>query len=41
MIRDRGEKIPNEDINRVAAEVKQKYGYIAAESLLAEFKQFD
>jgi actin-related protein 3 len=28
MIRERGEKLNNEDINRVATEIKQKYGYV-------------
>lgn len=41
MIRDRGEKLPNEDINRVAAEIKSKYGYIASNTLLDEFKVYD
>ena len=29
MIRERGEKLNNEDINRVATEIKQKYGYVS------------
>lgn len=41
MIRDRGEKIINEDINRVAAEIKKKYGYVAPKGLLEEFKRYD
>ena len=41
MIRERGEKLNNEDINRVATEIKQKYGYVCQEGLLEEFKAFD
>lgn len=34
MIRERGEKVINEDINRISAEIKEKYAYVAPKGLL-------
>ncbi|KAL4443112.1 hypothetical protein ABPG74_002179 [Tetrahymena malaccensis] len=41
MIRDRGEKVNNQDINRISAEIKEKYGYVAPKGLLQEFERYD
>jgi actin-related protein 3 len=41
MIRDRGEKIPTEDLYYATMELKEKHGYIAENDILAEIQKFD
>jgi len=33
--------MPIEDLNKVAKEIKEKYGYIAKEGLMEEFLKYD
>ena len=40
MIRDRGEKIPTEDLYYATMELKEKHGYLAKD-LVGEFAKFD
>ena len=40
MLKDRGEPIPIEDLNRVAREIKEKYAY-CAKDLIKEFAKYD
>lgn len=40
-MKDRNEKLPIEDINRVAGEIKEKYGYITDGDLAKEFEKYD
>ena len=41
MIRDRGEKIPTEDLYYATMELKEKHGYIAENDILSEIQKFD
>ena len=41
MIRDRGEKIPTEDLYYATMELKEKHGYIAENDILTEIQKFD
>ena len=40
MIRDRGENIPNEDVNFATTEIKENYGYLCKD-IIEEFGKFD
>jgi len=39
--KDRGEKLPIQDLGRVSREVKDKYGYICDGDLVKEFNKYD
>lgn len=42
MLRDRNEKCPTEEINKIAKEIKEKYSYVVESGdLLTEFQNFD
>lgn len=42
MIRDRNEKCPVEEVNRIAKVIKEKYGYVVPDgNLMNEFASFD
>ena len=40
MLKDRGEPIPTEDLNRVAREIKEKYAY-CCKDLIKELEKCD
>ena len=40
-MKDRGEKLPIEDLHRISTEIKEKHGYVCRNGLLDEFKLYD
>lgn len=40
-LRDRGEQIPQEEILKVAKDIKEKYGYVSKKGMMEEFAKFD